>query len=354
MRGAAGLAALLLAATFAIACAHTPEPRDESVRAQRLVDAPIIHPGLHPSLGENIQGPSLIRVPDWAPNRLGRYYLYFADHKGRYIRLAYADTLEGPWSIHAPGSLQLEDSGFPTEPPEASDGEVRRMALLYRLAGVKLPHSPRLDFTTPHIASPDVHVDHERRQIVMYFHGLSGFAEQTSRVALSSDGIHFEALPETAPKTYLRAFRYRDTTYALAMPGQFYRSGDGLFDLEPGPRLFDRNMRHSAVWVRGDTLWVFWTRVGDAPERILLTRVELGANWLDWRQGTTTEVLRPERAWEGSAGPVEPSQRSVAYGLVNQLRDPALFHEEGRSYLLYAVGGESGIGLAELHVREAR
>ena len=354
MRAAARAAALLLAVTCAIACAHTPEPRDESVRARRLVDAPIIHPGLHASIGENVQGPSLIRVPDWVSNPLGRYYLYFADHKGRNIRLAYADALEGPWSIHAPGSLQLDASGFLTEPPEASEFAVWRMSVLYRLAGVTLPHSPRLDFTTPHIASPDVHVDHEHRRIVMYFHGLSGFAEQTSRAALSSDGIHFEALPETAPKTYLRAFRYRDTTYALAMPGQFYRSRDGLFELEPGPRLFDRDMRHSAVWVRGDTLWVFWTRVGDAPERILLTRVELGANWLAWRQGPTTEVLRPERAWEGSGAPLEPSQRSVAYGLVNQLRDPALFHDEGRSYLLYAVGGESGIGIAELLIDAGR
>src|SRR5262245_25405114 len=78
------------------------------VRIDRLLDRPIITPALDPSIGPNIQGPSLIRVPDWAPGRLGRYYLYFADHKGRYIRLAYADELLGPWRIHVPGSLQLD------------------------------------------------------------------------------------------------------------------------------------------------------------------------------------------------------------------------------------------------------
>ena len=62
----------------------------------RLLNRPIITPNLHPSLGPNIQGPSLIRVPDWVPNPIGRYYLYFADHKGRHIRLAYANTLTGP------------------------------------------------------------------------------------------------------------------------------------------------------------------------------------------------------------------------------------------------------------------
>ena len=55
--------------------------------------------------GANIEGPSLIRAPDWLPGRLGRYYLYFADHKGDYIRLAYANRLKGPWTVHAPGSL---------------------------------------------------------------------------------------------------------------------------------------------------------------------------------------------------------------------------------------------------------
>ena len=74
----------------------------------RLLDHPIIAPDLHPSIGENIQGPSMIRVPEWITERRGAYYLYFADHKGGYIRLAYADALEGPWTVHGPGALQLE------------------------------------------------------------------------------------------------------------------------------------------------------------------------------------------------------------------------------------------------------
>ena len=35
-------------------------------------------------------------------------------------------------------------------------------------------------------------------------------------------------------------------------------------------------------------------------------------------------------------------------GHVNQLRDPAIFEEDARVYLLYAVAGESGIALAEV------
>jgi hypothetical protein len=43
-----------------------------------------------------------------------------------------------------------------------------------------------------------------------------------------------------------------------------------------------------------------------------------------------------------------PSVRSTAYGVVNQLRDPAIHEEAGVTYLLYAVGGESGIAIARL------
>ena len=79
----------------------------------RLADGPIIVPNMDGRMGSNIQGLSLIGVPDWIENPLGKYYLYFADHRGTYIRLAYADELTGPWRMHAAGSLKLENSFFP-------------------------------------------------------------------------------------------------------------------------------------------------------------------------------------------------------------------------------------------------
>src|ERR1700716_3198501 len=65
------------------------QPVSSTVRVERLGAGPLLSPQAHPAVGANIQGPSLIRVPDWVRRRLGRYYLYFADHKGTYIRLAY-------------------------------------------------------------------------------------------------------------------------------------------------------------------------------------------------------------------------------------------------------------------------
>ena len=60
---------------------------------RRSAANPIIRPHMDARMGANVQGPSLIRVPDWVKNPLGRYYLYFADHKGSYIRLAVADAV---------------------------------------------------------------------------------------------------------------------------------------------------------------------------------------------------------------------------------------------------------------------
>jgi hypothetical protein len=109
-------------------------------------------------------------------------------------------------------------------------------------------------------------------------------------------------------------------------------------------------MRHCAVQQRGDTLFVYWTRVGDAPERILLSTVEMSGSWSEWRAGDPIDVLSPEHDWEGVDRPLVASVRDAINVRVRQLRDPAIFEEDGRTWLLYSVAGESGIAIAELHL----
>ncbi len=268
-------------------------------------------------MGANINGPSLIRVPDWIENRLGTYYLYFSHHDGAYIRLAYSDALEGPWTIYTPGVLPLDAS-------------------LY--AG--------------HIASPDVHVDHATQQIRLYYHGAdtpTGMdIVQSTRVALSSDGLNFDALPEELGEAYFRVFQWQDYYYALAMPGIFYRSKDGLADFVQGPTLFTERMRHSALLLDGNTLSVFFTNAGDCPERILVSHIDLTSDWQEWKATEPVVVLEPEQDYEGGDLPLSPSTRGLASSPVRQLRDPAIFQEAGRTYLLYCVAGENGIAIAEL------
>ena len=62
-----------------------------------------------PSDAHSINGPSVIRIPDWVKtvNRASPkaiYYLYFGDHKGKYIRLAWAINIEGPWTLFNVGT----------------------------------------------------------------------------------------------------------------------------------------------------------------------------------------------------------------------------------------------------------
>ena len=89
-----------------------------NISIKKYTNGLIIHPELSAEIGNNIQGPSLIKTPKWLPNSLGKYYLYFADHKGDHIKMAYSDYLLGPWKIHKGGTLQLNQSGFLTEEPQ--------------------------------------------------------------------------------------------------------------------------------------------------------------------------------------------------------------------------------------------
>ena len=295
----------------------------------RLADGPIIVPNMDARMGSNIQGPSLIRVPDWIDNPLGKYYLYFADHRGTYIRLAYADDIAGPWHMHEAGSLKLEDSFFPTTCPPCSLAPGASGSLY------------------AHIASPDVHVDDENQQIVMYIHGR-GAGQQLTRLAISRDGLNFEGAPEVLGRPYFRVIEHGDYHYALSMPGFMYRSKDGLSGFQEGPRFFNDNMRHNALLIRDNTLHVFWTQAGHAPERIFLSTIDMTGDWMQWFESEPVEVLRPETEWEGAELEVAPSRRGHIDERVNQLRDPTIFEEDGKVYLLYSIAGEHGLAIAEL------
>ncbi|MHB1854619.1 MAG: hypothetical protein ACYCS2_06140 [Acidimicrobiales bacterium] len=300
------------------------------MRIERI--GPVIEPGEY--TGDNICGPSVLEVPDWVESPLGRYYLYFAHHKGGHIRLAYADDPAGPFEVHPPGVLPLADSGFPTTPVDPGPSA----------------HDRGVDAEVPHVASPEVVLGGVAGQIRMYFHGLEADGHQVTRVAVSSDGIHFDVRPEViVPLSYLRVFRYRGLWHGMAMPGIFFSSDDGLTGFRRGPTLFEPTMRHAALRLRGDQLDVLWTRVGDAPESILHSVVSLAESPDRWSvTGEPQVLLGPDSVFEGSDRPLGPSRRGPAVGRVRQLRDPALLNTRGDWYLYYAMAGESGVAVARL------
>jgi len=303
------------------AVGSTPHVRLCSVT--RTPAGPLISPATHPGLSNNITMPSVIHAPATLATSagLGAYWMYFAAHDGHYIRLATADAPAGPWTTYAPGTLK--------------DTEVA-------------PFSNT-------ISSPDVFVLPSGR-IRMYFSTDSypGSTEQWSGVAESADGLHFTlASTQNIAKYYLRAFSWGGITYGLqkgwsTAPAELGASSNGIDRFTPIKVLGGGSIRHMAVLLDGSTLLVFYSVIGDAPERILLSSIRLDSGPpSSWELSPPIEVLRPELGYEGAQRPVAPSVKGPATN-VNQLRDPYVFQEDGKTYLFYGIAGESGIALAEL------
>ena len=298
--------------------------------AKRLIGNPIIRPEMLP-LKENVNGPSLIRVPSWVSNPKAKFYLYFSSHSSRVIQLAYSENLSGPWNVLTNGTLQLKEA-------LACKG---------------------------HIASPDVIVDDDRKEIRLYFHCPSRAMEgQKTFIARSSDGIRFKASSEVLGIFYWRVFQYKTMWYAMAKGGLLYRSQTGLGSFEEGPNPFpggemrDRDANNPGprhVAIQGpfdDRLLVYYTNIGDAPERILRTSISLNDDWKSWKTTEPIEILRPSEKWEGFDLPVVKSSSGEAKSLEHAIRDPAIFvdhdNQKKRVYLLYSVAGEAGIAIAEI------
>lgn len=338
--------------------------------------------------GEYINGPHVIAVPVWLKES-GRvahpdanYYMYFAHHRGLYIRLAWATELTGPWRLHGTGA----------DVPVGSRGVLDMGADQHLAIGNAL-------VLTNHVASPEVWVDHEQQRLVMYFHAPTVYRgkrlrSQYTAVATSADGLNFNLpaqggqpghgiRPVILGRSYMRLFHHRGQAYAVANGASPFRApaganatSDGAW-MPPPEFVFRRTLwdkreteiieipaasgkrhpvrvRHVALHLRGDTLDIFFSRRGDAPERILHTTVDLSSgDWTAWEAAhPAAEVLTPQLPWEGGTLKAKSSRRGRAVG-VRQLRDPYVFEEDGRLYLFYSGRGEDAIGMALLERLES-
>lgn len=327
------------------------QPPAGAPRAERFATNPLITVDSSASLGGNVNGATVIRVPDWIERPLGRYYMYFANHMGEFVRLAYADALTGPWRIHEPGVLHVRDTALYRPQPD--------------------PEGPRADFYT-HVASPEILVDAERKRFVMWVHGWwtngerwpdtlpaarawareHGYAQFT-QVAESTDGLNFVVRPAVTRTSYLRVFRHEGRLYGVSRLGLLSRAADPLEPFEVGASLFRggpyaTKARHVALVQRGNQLLVFFTAIGDAPERVLMSTVPLTGDWTTWRASEPVEVLRPEARYECVDLPDAPSAGGDIDEPARQIRDPFVFQENGRAFLFYSTCGEQGIAGATL------
>lgn len=331
------------------------EDRAPVIRATRLVERPIVSPAMLPGdEGESINGPSLIRVPDWVANRLGRYYLYFAHHDGEYIRFAYADDLAGPWTLKDGGLLPVGEQ-------QALRG---------------------------HIASPEAVIDEETKQIYLFTHGTprAGDGPQVSTVAVSPDGLAFRDLGTVVGPAYLRVFRHDGVWYALTGSGVLRKANRLGGPFEPVATIIGQDILDALdPWLRGEPdavpagkrpqrgeeryairhvgtdlhkgrLYVYFSCVSHRPERIIATVVDLKGPPESWTARGTFEVLQPAREWEGADLLLAYSKGGSVikyryeHNRVRELRDPGVYREGNDAWLLYSTAGEYGIGIAKLEI----
>jgi hypothetical protein len=107
-------------------------------------------------------------------------------------------------------------------------------------------------------------------------------------------------------------------------------------------------VRHVALLPRGDKLYVFFTAIGDAPERMFVSTIDMTQKWEDWKVSAPVDVMQPEADYECVRQPIARSQVGDVAGDVRQIRDPHVLEDDGRTYLFYAICGEQGVAGAEI------
>ena len=268
---------------------------------------------------DNINGPSLIKVPDWIENPLGKYYLYFAHHQGSYIKMAYSDKIDGPYTEYKNGVINLDQT-----------------------------------ICKSHIASPDVHIDNDKKQIVMYYHGDTT-DEQRTFISYSNDGLSFTDTGIDCGPFYFRVFKYKDKLYSVAknkkIDSVILESDNWEGEFKPLFNFLEKS-RHTSVFLEDDDLYIFYSLIGDTPESIRMIQLKLDTDINNWDVIHMEKILKPELKYEGSEYPIIPSMpgsSTLRYGGgVNEVRDPYIYVENKNIYLLYTLAGELGIGLAKI------
>ena len=226
--------------------------------------------------GKNMNGTSAIRIPDWIPSAsraapTAMYYLYFAHHQGKYIRMAWAAEINGPWTLYDVGDgVELGNRG------------------VLDLGGKPMPIGNGIVLADNHIASPNAHVDNANQRIILYFHSGSRTSVdgetikgQKSLVATSKYGLEFagQVEPVILGNSYFNVFHYGGNTYALDIGASIFKAPDATNPWQPpsgwnfandlwkpsksayqadidsdGYEFSSLRVRHASTWVKGDTL----------------------------------------------------------------------------------------------------
>jgi hypothetical protein len=241
------------------------------------------------------------------------------------------------------------------------------------------------------LQSPSIIVDDEKQRLVMHIHVLQCEKEDGVKIKpdhhtlllMSKDGISWD-LHQEFEKPKKTSYLLRDAFY-LSVPvysvrdGYFYamaktqedplgslalyrsRSLEGPF--EEGP-IIARGVRNVRIYLSthpadSNMIYVFFTLIGDMPERILLGSIDVNSGseaWMYWKLLPGPTLVQPEYWYESGNSTVKPSQNGAALESVDLIRDPRFLPDVQRSnkrlsgMLFYSVQGEQGIAIAKISI----
>ena len=274
--------------------------------------------------GKNLTGPSVMKVPQWVDEPLGAYYMYFANHIGKEIRLAFANDPLGPWEVYSKPVLELSEL----------KGALR------------------------HVASPEAVIDWGSRQFYLFVHSpIADSRGQKTFTTVSDDGSLFYQIGNgpTIDFPYVRVFHWDSQFWAVGRHSRSYLlfssdTPEGEW-LPQGSLPLGENVRHVGLKVFESTLLVAFSRVEESPESIYmvaldLTHFERNSVFGSAPVGCLVSAVYP---FEGAAlDPVASEPGPQKLMIANDVRDPDLFIDDGAVYLFYSVGGERGIAAGHI------
>ena len=278
---------------------------------------------------DNINGPSLIKVPKFIKNPLGQYYLYFADHGGKYIRMAYSNIITGPYALYKKGVLHLDN-----------------------IPGYN------------HLASPDVHIENEK--ICMFYHCpyKNGKTPQYTFYAYSNNGLNFISKLKNIIHPYFRRFTFENDIYGLAMKSvacntitpELKKKGCNsvtvvlkkINDTWKEIAEILPFSRHTCIFIKNSIIYVFFSNVGDNPEHIKVGELTINKKNNICNIINIKSIIKPELYYEHHNTQLTKSRYGGTKQFVRQLRDPYVIKDDKDIYILYTVCGEKGIAIAKI------
>ncbi len=73
-----------------------------------------------------------------------------------------------------------------------------------------------------------------------------------------------------------------------------------------------------------------FTAIGDAPERLFVSTIDMTKEWSEWRVSPPVDVMQPETDYECGRLPVAPSAVGDIFEPARQIRDPHVLEDGGK------------------------